>query len=199
MSDMEALVREKAAHELVEAVAGLMQESKSNFKAVQGQMAPLLFGPSALLRPVEALRLILECLDLLLIASMGAAAAEMPPVPSDPVIASMGVDTAGEMELPQVPSTPLTAGMGVAEAEPPQLPSWKLAFNPTSVSHLLIELVVPSTLAKADLRACAASAAQLLERRCLVPANARLAVKVKRFGKRLEQATLELVAWTLDA
>ena len=175
-------MREKAAHELVEAVAGLMQESKSNFKAVQGQLAPLLFGPSAILRPVEALRLILECLDLLLIASMGvvtAGEAELPPVPSDPLMASvMGVATMGE-------------------TDPPQFPSWKLAFNPTSVSHLLIELVVPSTLAKADLRACAATAAQLLERRCLVPANARLAVKVKRW--QVPGSGRPGGLWTLDA
>ena len=57
------------------------------------------------------------------------------------------------------PSNPLQAppdwhGRHATEAP---APSRKLAFNnPTSVSHLLLELVVPSTLPKADLRAALA-------------------------------------------
>jgi hypothetical protein len=55
----------------------------------------------------------------------------------------------------------------------------RLSGNPMSVMHLMVEMVSPRTVpSDEDLRRCAAAAAKLIERRCLVPQNARLAAKV---------------------
>lgn len=55
--------------------------------------------------------------------------------------------------------------------------------NPGSISHLLVEIVASKTVPLEDLRACAEIAVQLVENRCLVPSNARLAAKVIQLFK----------------
>ena len=63
----------------------------------------------------------------------------------------------------------------------------RLPGNPTSIRHLMVEIVVPRNITEQDLRGCSGEAAAFVARRCLVQSNARLAAKVvQNFSLRSE-------------
>lgn len=60
---MEDAVRAQSPQHLVSAVQAAVIAGKNNFRAVQQRLAPLLFGPAALLTPAQSLELLLGCLS----------------------------------------------------------------------------------------------------------------------------------------
>jgi len=167
---------------LLDSISTRMVASRSNFKVIQAELYGLLFGPLAVIQPRDSLLFILKCLEVLSVDSAG-----------------------GTTEGPRMAATG-------DSTQPAQQPVWHR--NPGSISHLLVEIVpskgvtsevVPSKgVTSEDLRACAEIAAQLVERRCLVPSNARLAAKViQLFKLRSEdikdwQAVVDFVAQLLS-